>query len=112
MKDKRITLKLKISNLRKEQAVALVNMLQEMEYFGSVGLNSYVGFFAAGDENFHPKVSHNLLISNEKIKNFSKISKIYEKDHCTSNIKEKRFPWTDHITLFDFGGLVSQFKDK
>ena len=111
MKDKRITLKLKIANLRKEQAIALINMFQEMENFGYRGHSAYIGFYADGDGDFHPKVSHNLRISNDKIKSYLEKTKIYEKDHRT-NSKEKKFPWTDSITLFDFDNLYSEFKDK
>lgn len=111
MKDKRITLKLKISNLKKEQAVALINMFQEMEKFGYSGHSAYIGFFADGDGDFHPKVSHNLRMSDEKLTSYTEKTKIYEKDHRT-NSKEKRFPWTDSITLFDFDGLVREFENK
>lgn len=107
MKDKRITLKLKISNLKKEQAVALVNMLQEMEKFGYRGHSAYVGFFADGDGDFHPHINHNLHISKDKLDEYVDTTKVYEKDHRTHS-KEKRFPWTDSITLFDFDGLVNK----
>lgn len=109
MKDKRITLKLKIKNLRKEQAVALVNMFQEMESFGTRGHSAYIGFYADGDGDFHPKVKHNLRISKEKLSQYKDTTKVYEKDHRTHS-KEKKFPWTDSITLFDFDGLYDEFK--
>lgn len=108
MKDKRITLKLKINNLRKEQAVALVNMLQEMERFGKIGHSAYIGFYADGDGDFHPVVKHNLHISEEKLSKYKDTTKIYEKDRRTHS-KEKKFPWTDSITLFDFDGLYGEF---
>lgn len=110
MKDKRFTLKLKIKNLRKEQAIALVNMFQEMESFGYRGHSAYVGFFADGDGDFHPIVKHNLKITKDKLKSYVDTTKVYEKDHRTHS-KEKKFPWTDSITLFDFDGLVNTFNN-
>ena len=106
MKDKKkITLKLKISNLTREQAIALVNMMQEMESFGYSGHSAYVGFFADGDGDFHPQVAHNLRISKDKLCELKEKTKIYEKNHRV-NSKETRFPWTDSITLFDFDNLI------
>lgn len=110
MKDK-ITLKLKIKNLTPQQAIALVNMFQEMERFGYVGHSAYIGFYADGDGNFHPQVSHNLKYSKEDLNRYTEKTKVYEKDHRTHS-KEKKFPWTDSITLFDFDGLYSELKDK
>jgi len=109
MKDKRITLKLKIKNLRKEQAVALVNMFQEMEKFGIQGHSAYIGFYADGDGNFHPKVKHSLRMSDKKLASYVNKTKIYE-NSCRTHSKEKSFPWTNSITLFDFDGLYNEFK--
>ena len=109
MKDKKITLKLKIENLTQEQAVAIVNMFQEMETFGYSGHSAYIGIYADGDGDFHPRVNHNLRISKEKLSEYKDTTKVYEKDHRTHS-KEKTFPWTDSITLFDFDGLYGVFK--
>lgn len=109
MKDKRITLKLKISNLTKEQAIALVNMMQEMESFGYRGHSAYIGFFADGDGDFHPHIAHNLHLTKAKLSELKEKTMIYEKDHQI-NSKEKRFPWTDSITLFDFDNLIKEYK--
>lgn len=109
MKDKKkITLKLKISNISREQAIALVNMLQEMEKFGYSGHSAYVGFFADGDGDFHPKVAHSLHMTKDKLDSYVEKTKIYEKGHRV-NSKEKSFPWTDSITLFDFDNLIKPF---
>ena len=111
MKNKRITLKLKIKNLRKEQAVAIVNMLQEMEKFGYRGHSAYIGFYADGDGDFHPQIQHNLHMSKEQLDRYSETTKVYENQRRTHS-NEKSFPWTNSITLFDFDGLFGEFEDK
>lgn len=100
----KISLKVKFENLTKAQAVALVNMFNEMERFGYAGHSAYIGFFADGDGSFHPKVKHNLHMNKDDIEKMRERTLVYEKDH-RPNSKEKKFPWTDSITLFDFDGL-------
>ncbi len=106
-KDGKVTLKLTISNLKEEQAIALVNMMKEMERFGYLGHSAYIGFYADGDGSFHPQVKHNLKYSDNELSKFSESSKVYE-GHHRINSKETKFPWTDSITLFDFDGLWSK----
>ena len=105
---KAVTLKVRFENLTKAQAIALVNMFNEMERFGYAGHSAYVGFYADGDGNFHPVVKHNLRISKEDLDKYRETTLIYEKGkrtHSDATSNEKKFPWTDSISLFDFDGL-------
>lgn len=102
---KKITLKLKIENITEEQAIAIVNMMQEMEAFGYRGHSAYVGLFADGDGNFHPHISNNLYdYSEDDLREFKDSTCVYE-GHSRTNSDDKTFPWTDSITLFDWENL-------
>lgn len=100
----KIGLNLKIENITKEQAVAIVNMMQEMERFGYIGHSAYVGLFADGDGSFHPKVSHDLPYTTDELREFRDETVVYEDHHRTHGGGES-FPWTSSITLFDFDNL-------
>lgn len=105
---KAVTLKVRFENLTKAQAIALVNMFNEMEKFGYAGHSAYIGFYADGDGNFHPHVKHNLKISTADLDKYRETTLIYERGrrtHADVNSNEKKFPWTDSISLFDFDGL-------
>lgn len=111
-------LNINIKNIKPNQAIALVNMLKKMEYCGKAGTTQYVGFFADGDGDFHPKIEVNIP------ENIS--GKYYEKScvfrdgkrtHLPKNdpnnkLIENKFPWTGAITLFDYDGLGLKKEDE
>ena len=104
---KTVTLKLRIENLTNSQAVALINMFQEMERFGKIGHSGYIGFYADGDGDFRPKIYENSKFSKKNLEEYAEKTKVYKKQVKTKDPKA-RFPWSDELTLFDFDGLVRE----
>ena len=96
----KITLNLKIENITQEQAVMIVEMLKEAERYGAIGHSAYVGMYADGDGNFHPKVNHDLNYTVDEIREMRDTACVYESSNRAHN-----FPWSDSIALFDFDKL-------